>query len=310
MDRLNESIAVWTMKGRKLMMGALFYRRYLAIPCLLWLFAGCSQGEAPAPVDAGNNVVIPSPMSSPTALPEPTPAAATEPTVQAIIPPTEVIAEPSPVPAPTAEPEVAKSVFYNLPATTLLYATGLYASPNSNKLASPVELPSGEIVYVLGRNTMNSHLRVVWNTGVGWIATSFTEYNGQTEQLRTLPEFTRVPPPCADPITTQFNLNSTWISDGRRRVAVIIDVFRSEYGEFPASYLSLTVNGSVIGSSRREVVENGQFSLKDVVFSLPGYLQQGDQLGYQLETTSTEPLTFMSTIFSIPEDCQWEGITR
>ena len=287
----------------------LFPHRCFTTLCLLALLFGCSADESPPRADVTGSATNLLPAAEPTAAPASDPEVAAEQPSSSPVPPT-AAAEPAPEPTTIPEPEVAASVFYNLPSTNLLYPTGLYASPNSGKLASPVELPSGETVYVLGRNTMNSHLRVVWNTGVGWISTSFTDYNGQADQLRTLPEFTRVPPPCADPIATQFNLNATWTSDGRRRIAVIIDVFRAEFGAFPESYLSLTVNGSVIGSSRREVVENGQFSLKDVVFSLPGYLQEGDQLGYQFETTSSEPLTFMSTIFDIADDCQWEGISR
>jgi hypothetical protein len=66
------------------------------------------------------------------------------------------------------------------------------------------------------------------------------------------------------------------------------------------------VNGQLVESSRRQIVEQGQFSLKDVVFSLPDYLQPGDTLGYHLETTSNEPLVFLATLFSVPDNCQWD----
>jgi hypothetical protein len=95
-------------------------------------------------------------------------------------------------------------------------------------------------------------------------------------------------------------------SSGGQRIAVVVDVSRSRFGEFPASSLSLTVNGQEVESSRRQIVERGQFSLKDVVFSLPGYVQQGDVVGYLLQTTSEEPLAFMATIFTVPEDCHWK----
>lgn len=211
---------------------------------------------------------------------------------------------------PSDEFGPGQSVFYNLPSTILVASRGLSVSPKSSQLISPVELAEGETVYVLGRNTTSDHLRVVWNTGVGWLPTQSTTFNGQRDQLEALPEFTRVPPPCAQPIATQFNVHATWTSDGRHRVGVIIDLFRSQYGELPSTYLSLTVNGSIVGSTRRDIIENGQFSLKDVVFTLPGYLQTGDQLGYMLETTSDEIPTFIATIFSIPENCQWEGVSR
>jgi hypothetical protein len=158
----------------------------------------------------------------------------------------------------------------------------------------------------MGRNATSSHLRIVWNTGVGWVPTSFTNYNGARDRLASLPVFTREPPGCAVPLTTQFGLNSRWTADVKRRIAVVVDLFRSRYGDFPRSTLALTVNGKDVDSSRRQIVEQGQFSLKDVVFTLPADVQPGDIVGYHLETTSTEPLTFMATIFAVPNECKWK----
>jgi len=200
------------------------------------------------------------------------------------------------------------TVFYNLPQAMLTEPTGLYASPNRPELVAPVEMLAGTTVYVMGRNANLSHLRVVWNTGVGWIPTSFTSYNAQRDMLDALPIFQREPPGCTVPITTQFNLNSQWTYEGSvlQQVAVVIDLFRSQYGDFPPSYLALKVNGQPVESSRRPIVERGQFSLKDVVFTLPGYMQSGDTLGYDLQTTSNEPLAFVATIFGVPDDCEWD----
>lgn len=215
-----------------------------------------------------------------------------------------------PTPTPTSEvmtpAETPAPLFYNLPPATLTSATGLYASPNRGDFIVPVTIPAGEIVYVMGRNGTGSHLRAVWNTGVGWIPVSFTDYNGRKDRLSPLPIFTREPPACAIPLTTQFGLNSTWVSAERQRIAVVADLFRSRYGAFPRSSLSLTVNGAEVESSRRQIVEQGQFSLKDVVFTLPQDVQSDDVVGYLLQTSSDEPLTFMATIFSIPPNCQWD----
>jgi len=157
----------------------------------------------------------------------------------------------------------------------------------------------------MGKNATSSHLRVVWNRGVGWIPVSMTDYNGAKDKLAMLPTF-REPPPCAIQVTTQFALASTWRSDRKQRVAVVVDLFRSRYGNFPTSTLSLSVNGKEVESSRRSIVERGQFSLKDTVFSLPADLQPGDTLGYLLKTSSDESLTFVATIYSIPSGCQWK----
>lgn len=221
---------------------------------------------------------------------------------------------PSIPPAATAPSDAGKldlsntALTYNLPQTTLLETTGLFASPNRPELVAPVDIAAGEIVYIMGRNSTGSHLRVVWNTGVGWVPASFTDYNNQPDRMMALPIFQREPPACAAPLTTQFNLNNQWQVTGSEhmRVAVVIDLFRSQYGEFPSTSLTLTVNGQPVESSRRKIVEQGQFSLKDVVFTLPDYLQPGDVLGYQLETTSQEPLTFLATIFNVPEGCVWK----
>jgi len=210
--------------------------------------------------------------------------------------------KPTPTPVlPTPEP-----LFYNLPPATLTTPTGLYASPNRGEFIVPATIPAGQTVYVMGRNATSSHLRVVWNTGVGWVPVSFTDYNGRRDRLNPLPVFEHEPPACAIPLTTQFGLNSTWKSDTRQRIVVIVDLFRSKYGDFPQTFLSLEVNDTVVTTSRRPIVERGQFSLKDVVFSVPQDLQSGDTVGYFLETRSDEPLTFMATIFSVPNNCQWK----
>lgn len=226
--------------------------------------------------------------------PEPTEAAVEEPEL-------EPTATPKPEPEPTPEP-----LFYNLPETTMQYASVLYASPNRDDPIIPVPVPEGEKVFIMGRNSTQTHVRVVWNTGVGWIPVSFTDYNGQQARLAALPIFEREPPACAIPVTTQFGLNSTWTSDQNQKIAVVVDLFRSKYGAFPQSALALVVNDFYIDGSRREIVEQGQFSLKDVVLSLPQNVQPDDVVGYQLDTDSDEPLTFMATIFSIPSNCQWD----
>lgn len=200
------------------------------------------------------------------------------------------------------------AIFYNLPQAILTEQTGLFASPNRAEWIVQAEIPVGDTVYVMGKNATDSHLRVVWGTGVGWVPVSFTNYNGDREKMNSLPVFKHEPPACAEPLITQFNLNSAWSNTGdqKQRVAVVVDLFRSRYGDFPTSYLSLTVNGNAVESSKRQIVERGQFTLKDIVFSLPNYLYPGDKVGYLLETTSDEPLAFMATIFSVPENCVWD----
>lgn len=252
-------------------------------------------------VEPPTNTSEPAPTQTPT-VPTDTPMPPTDtPMPPTPVPPTDTPVPPTNTPEPTPEP-----LFYNLPPTTLLYASGLYASPNRDDLIVPVLVPEGVTVFIMGRNATQTHLRVVWNTGVGWVPVSFTDYNGERNRLAALPIFEREPPACAVPLATQFGLNSTWASDLNQRIAVIADLFRATYGDFPRSSLVLSVNGFIVEESRREIVEKGQFSLKDVVFSLPQNLQPGDVLGYQLDTDSDEPLTFMATIFSVPGNCQWD----
>lgn len=257
-------------------------------------------GQTPAGATPHVGQVVADPSATPTAVTAPaeqptaTPAAETN------------AAAPAPTDTPVAVVPTPEPLFYNLPPATLTNATGLYASPNRAELIVPVPVPAGETVFVMGRNATGTHLRIVWNTGVGWVPVSFTSYNGQRDRMDALPIFEREPPACALPLTTQFGLNSSWTSDIEQRIAVIADLFRSQYGEFPPSNLALVVNGVVVESSRRQIVEQGQFSLKDVVFSIPQDLQPGDTVGYLLDTASDEPLTFMATIFSVPSNCKWK----
>lgn len=221
-------------------------------------------------------------------------------------------------PAPsTAAPTSTSSIpnieekeitYYNLPQAILTEPTGLFASPNRAEWIVQVEIPVGDIVYVMGKNATSSHLRVVWNKGVGWVPVSFTNYNADREKMNSLPVFEREPPSCAEPLVTQFNLNNEWsnTSGQKQRIAVVVDLFRSTYGDFPISYLSLTVNGQEVESSKRQIIERGQFTLKDVVFTLPNYVYPGDKVSYFLDTASSESLAFMATIFSVPENCPWD----
>lgn len=298
----------------------------------IFVFAGCNSGNSTEPtaiVPAAEDTVE-APQEADTSTPQPPAANTPTPETVATEVPTQALTvdtstntpEPPPSNTPTLEPlatdtaspptdtptvvETPATLFYNLRSAILTSATGLYASPNRSEFIVPVTIPEGETIYVMGRNATSSHLRAVWNTGVGWIPVSFTNYIGQRDTLLDLPVFEQEPPACAVPLTTQFGFNSEWTSDKRQRIAVVADLFRSKYGPFPNSSLSLKINNFEIESSRRPIVENGQFSLKDVVFSPGQDIQEGETVGYILNTSSDEPLTFMATIFSIPQNCQWE----
>lgn len=260
----------------------------------------------PPPTDTPAAPDTPLPQAdTPIATDTPVPPTAAAPT-DTPVPPTVAAPTDTPVPPTVPPADTPQPLFYNLPATKLTTATGLYASPNRAELIVPVPIPEGETVYAMGRNATGSHLRVVWNTGVGWVPVSFTDYNGKRDRLQALPIFEREPPACAEPITTQFGLNSEWSSDKKQKVVVMADLFRSQYGAFPPSFLSIKVNGELVPSTRRQIKEQGQFSLKDVVFTLPGDLQPGDTISYLLDTSSAEPLTFMATLFSVPSNCKWK----
>lgn len=201
-----------------------------------------------------------------------------------------------PLTAPIVTPQ---PLLYNLPTAILTAPTALYASPNNARSVVHEVLPAGEVVYVMGRTEAASHLRVVREVGVGWIPTSFTSYNGHPERLEVLPVLIRVPPACAEPLSTQFGLNSEWTNDRTRRIAIVVDLYRSRIGDFPASSLVLALNGTEVENTRHEVGGRGQFLLKSDLFLLPQDVQPGDRVGYVLDTTSSEPLTFVATIFTL-----------
>jgi len=275
------------------------FAQLIAFLSLVAALLSCVSSDSPA-VSSGPTLLVPTAAN---VLPEGINSTPEENPIQELSPTQEL-------PTETAiAVEESAALFYNLPQAMLTEATGLFASPNRSEFVINVIIPVGEVVYVMGRNATGSHLRVVWNTGVGWIPVSFTDYNAAKERMEVLPIFKRAPPPCAVPLVTQFSLNSKWKSDGtqRQRIAVVIDLFRSRYGDFPTSYLSLMVNDVEIESSKRQIVEKGQFTLKDIVFSLPDYIYPGDTVGYFLDTTSDEPLAFMATIFSVPENCIWDS---
>ena len=318
-----------------------FTRRLILILGLLFLLAACGSDGGGAAEESADvvqpTVEPPTSEPAPTDVPieptdapveptdvpvEPTDAPPTEAPMATEEPVVEVVEEPTAIPAtstpeptepppptetPTPEPtEAAGSLTYNLLQTELTEKSPLYVSPKNSATVVPVELSIGEKVSVMGRNGTGSHLRVVWNTGVGWVPTGFTTLNGDRNRMEALPIYDREPPQCAVPITTQWSLGSEWETPQRSRVAVVVDLFRSRYGEFPDSSLALTVNGVVIEESRRAIEENGQFSLKDVVLTLPGFLQPDDTLGYVLDTTTEEPLVFVASIFDVPENCIWD----
>lgn len=298
----------------------------------IFVFVGCNSSNATGPtaIAPASEDTIEAPQKADTSTPQPPAANTPTPETVATDVPTQAPAidvstntpEPPPSNTPTLEPVVTDTampptdtptvaptpatLFYNLPPAILTSATGLYASPNRAEFIVPVTIPQGETIYVMGRNATSSHLRAVWNTGVGWVPVSFTDFKGRRDILQDLPVFEQEPPACAVPLTTQFGFSSEWTSDKRQRIAVVADLFRSKYGPFPNSSLSLKINDFEIESSRRPIVENGQFSLKDVVFSPGQDVQEGETVGYILNTSSDEPLTFMATIFSIPQNCQWE----
>jgi len=200
--------------------------------------------------------------------------------------------------------QTESSLVYNLPPALLTRSSDMFASPNRSELVVSATLPVGETIYVMGRNETTSHLRVVWRNAVGWVPISVTSYDDHP-LLNSLPVFDREPPACAEPIVTQFGLNSVWVSDRVQRIVIVVNLFRSRYGPFPESSLVLRVNGIVVEDTRRQIVERGQFPLKDIVFTPPQDIQPGDTVGYQLNTPSDELLSFTATIFGVPQNCQW-----
>lgn len=266
--------------------------------------------EAP-PASRPAPIATPVPTNNPLAKPSSTPeVTATSVTIEAT--PTE--ASP-PIVLKEERPDIgekgATSVppvppVYNLPPAILIEPTGLYVSPNRHEHVVPAQIPAGQTIYVMGKNRTASHLRVVWSTIVGWVPVPFTDYNGRRVLLTRLPIFWHEPPTCAVPITTQFALSCNWVSDRRQRIAVVVDMIRSRYGTFPPSHLSLTVNGKEVQSTKRQITERSQFLLKQVVFTLPGYVELGDTIGYLLDTTSDEPLYFIAIIFIVPDGCRWD----
>jgi len=121
---------------------------------------------------------------------------------------------PASIPPPTLDPprSVDNLSVYGFPTARVNARIGLYASPNRSDLVGSDSIPTGTTVYLMGRNSSGSHMRVVWRTRVGWIPTSVIVYNGDRAGTDILPILAWEPPACAEPITPQLDLDDTWTS--------------------------------------------------------------------------------------------------
>jgi len=84
---------------------------------------------------------------------------------------------------------------------------------------------------------------------------------------------------------------------------VIVDLFRTLYGEFPLSSLALTVNDQIVSESTRKITSQGQFLLINDILTLPRPVEAGDKVGLAFQTQSTEQVVGAATIYITPESC-------
>lgn len=194
---------------------------------------------------------------------------------------------------------------YNLPRATLLYSTARYVSPNRGDPLMHEIILEGTQVFVVGRNHMRTHLRVIWDNKIGWIPVSFTDYNARQTHLSTLPIVGPELSECAVPIESSFSANNRWVSSDEQRIVITVDMMRPRSNEHRQSSLIFKVNGVEVKPEIHEIVRQKGVMVLGEVFTPLQKLNVGDVIEYEFISANDAPFTFIATIFQIPFSCVW-----
>lgn len=96
------------------------------------------------------------------------------------------------------------------------------------------------------------------------------------------------------------------MSDRTQDIVIVVDLLRPEYGALSDTSLALEVNGEIQESTRRLIVEKGQYLLKGIVFTPSKKLQPTDKIGYHFETAGNIEVFFTAIIVGVPSNCEWD----
>lgn len=202
---------------------------------------------------------------------------------------------PTNAPTISTAPQILK---HSLPDTQVIADVPLLYQPDSLAIA-PNKIPRGATVILLGRDESQAWYRVYWEGYFGWIPTKVTDFP-PSKAIES-----RAPPPCAKPRSYRRGLDSEWNSSSEGQVAVVIDLYRSTFGdEFPRSTLQIKVNGVAVQGKERMISSKGEFLTRGAV--IPVGVKKQDRIGFQLLTPSSEQVKLFATIFSVPDGCSFK----
>lgn len=172
---------------------------------------------------------------------------------------------------------------------------------------SPV-VPRGQAVALLGKAKDSKGqwwYRVIWSSKqgdiVGWIKADNTDF--PNDKLAPL----RPPPPCAKYLTAVPGAKK-WVNSDERDLVVLTDLYRlTPQGTYPAAKFKVLVNGKQDARWTRPIKpSNGQLLLGRGAAINMGTILANSELGYALETTSADRVALFTTIYAVPDGCEFK----
>jgi len=132
----------------------------------------------------------------------------------------------------------------------------------------------------------------------GWTRIDYVDYSARISNPYA------APPGCTQPLAYLTDLSELWDSTVQGKIAVVVDVFReTREVSFPQSTFTLTNNGQLLRDRARTFRSAGYFLMNGVVISAD--VREGNVIGFNVDTTSEDTLSFHSIIFYVPEGCDF-----
>lgn len=147
--------------------------------------------------------------------------------------------------------------------------------------------------------------RVIWSSKqgdfVGWIKADNTDF--PNDKLAPL----RPPPPCAKYLTAVPGAKK-WVNPKEQDLVVLTDLYRlTPQGTYPAAKFKVLVNGKQDPRWTRPIKpSNGQLLLGRGAAINMGKIVANSELGYALETTSPDRVALFTTIYAVPDGCEFK----
>jgi hypothetical protein len=194
------------------------------------------------------------------------------------------------------------------PEAAVLAATQLLSQPRYPGGNEPLvlgEIAAGERVIVLDVDDFSrAWFRVLWmgedgtSPIFGWTRIDYINYNNRLANPYA------APPGCTQPLAVVDDLDDLWDSTVQGKIAVVVDTYRLERrGNYPESTFMLTRNGQPLQDRARRFRSAGYFLMNGVVISAD--VRPNNVIGFDIITTTDEPLQFYGIIFFVPRGCDF-----